>query len=279
MKYIILGRTGSGKTKLADTLAANGLMLSKSSTTRKPRSEEDRKHYHFLTREEAAAIPESEKLLPTVLNGELYFSSKHMLEQADVIILDPKGMKEICGLYPDVSFRAVYIKADKDTAEEHAISRSSNPDAERSVFLNRYESENRQFSEFEEQLKNRDYTTWPSNLSAAHVYTNTFEESCLQEITQSLLQYRRQHANLMKIVDQCADLGVVRSDVPGKIDLWMEADATHEHPYKVQLAHDLFTDRLMGDDTGLAMTIRAWCSYGINLNLPDEITPVEQPEN
>lgn len=279
MKFIIMGRTGSGKSTFAELLTRQGMSLSKSSTTRKPRSEADKQNYNFLTREEAAAIPASEKLLPTTLNGELYFSARHMLEQSDILILDPKGAKEICNMYPDTCFHIAYICADKQMAMEHAMNRSDNPEAEQETFCRRYDSEAAQFDAFEQENENHTFHAWPYNMRAVHTYKNDFTPEFLCRIANNIIQYKKQHENLSNITQQCLDLGVLEMSEPEKIDLWMEADDTHEKPYVRHVSTDIFADILMEDDEGLANTIRAWCSYGIQLGQPDDLQPVEEPEN
>lgn len=277
MKYVIVGRTGSGKSALADILAANGLDLLKSCTTRAPRSEEDKTRYTFLSREQADAIPDEEKVLPTTLNGELYFSSSHALELADVMILDPKGLMEICALYPDTSFHAVHVVADYDKSAEHACRRADDPEKAMEIFRNRYRSESEQFDKFEAQCKNGDHKDWPENLAAIQNYNNDFTQNCAQAMAEYLLHYKKQHDNITALVQQCADLDIlsIPKEYPDKVTVWMNEDSEHPAVWPRHLSPERFADVVIRDDEGLASLVRAWCGCGIHLGIPDELQPVE----
>ena len=69
MKILIVGRTSSGKDSLQDLLVKNyGWSFVKSMTTRPKRHPDEHGHI-FISKEEAAAIPQHEKAAWTVING------------------------------------------------------------------------------------------------------------------------------------------------------------------------------------------------------------------
>ena len=70
IKYIILGRTCSGKDKFAEKLRETGLNFKKSFTTRPRRENENDNYYHFITDKEYDALPD--KILETENNGYKY---------------------------------------------------------------------------------------------------------------------------------------------------------------------------------------------------------------
>lgn len=106
LKLIIVGRSCTGKSTLAGMLAEKGLTVLKSYAVRKPRWDSE-DSYHFITEEEASAM--ENKVLETVIRGTHYFTTAKDIMESDVLILDPKGMKEAAELFSEIAFRVVYL--------------------------------------------------------------------------------------------------------------------------------------------------------------------------
>lgn len=143
---LIVGRTCVGKDTLTNALIKKGgLKMLKSYTTRPKRYESENTHI-FINPALAGHIVD--KVATTRINGYEYFATKDQLINNDIYIIDPYGIKTLLTHCPDISFQIIHVTAPKTLSKQKAINRSNNPD-ESTVFEKRYESENRQFSEFE----------------------------------------------------------------------------------------------------------------------------------
>jgi len=110
-KFIIVGKSGVGKdyiTKIFEDLGKERLVTY---TTRPQRYPGEDTH-KFITEQEAASFANSEKYLRTSVAQHEYFTTLEDVKKADVIILDPAGVKEILSRMPDQTFHLIYINAD-----------------------------------------------------------------------------------------------------------------------------------------------------------------------
>lgn len=88
---LLVGKSGSGKTTIAEYLEKNyGMKMLESYTTRKPRYEGERGHT-FITYEEYIHLPN--KIGTTYFDGKYYCCTQEQCETADVYIIDPDGVK------------------------------------------------------------------------------------------------------------------------------------------------------------------------------------------
>lgn len=146
MKYLIVGRTASGKSYFADLLKKEGFKIAKSTTTRPKRDDED-DAYHFISSDKAETI--SEKIAATTHNGYEYFLTNEEIENSDVIIVDPAGVIDIANAYPKTAFALLHITADSEVRKFRFASRDkNNPNAFRAFDL-RNQDEDEMFTEFE----------------------------------------------------------------------------------------------------------------------------------
>ncbi|MCM1295879.1 MAG: hypothetical protein NC311_10085 [Muribaculaceae bacterium] len=95
MKVIIVGRSHTGKNTLAEILSCRfGLKVLKTCTSR-PRRWPDEDTYHFYTPEEAARIPDGDKLFRTTrVDGCERWADRSEFLDSDIAILDPPGAAE-----------------------------------------------------------------------------------------------------------------------------------------------------------------------------------------
>ena len=98
MMYLIIGRTGSGKTHLANLLERHGLSRVKSRTTRAPRSKSE-DGYIFVNEDDAAAC--QNRITDTVINGATYYTTPDDLGEKDFYVIDPIGAKKLAEAMPD----------------------------------------------------------------------------------------------------------------------------------------------------------------------------------
>lgn len=175
MKLLIVGRTGTGKDTLKEELIKLGITFSKSSTTRARRFPEENT-YHFLTEEEAAAIPKKDKFIWTTKDGKEYFSDRTEVEKAEALVVDPKGVYELLSFMPSTYFVIVYLYTDNRTEQKKmAMMRSEDPKKAADIFESRYSSEDNMFTKFENKIKNGCFH--PRNLKAIYLKKNNYDRA------------------------------------------------------------------------------------------------------
>lgn len=187
MKFLILGRTATGKDTLAKILHDKYNWTFVNSITTRPKRTENEDTHIFMTEDEANKIPEESRVASTIINGYQYFATKEQLEISDGYIIDPNGLYALLNNLPDEQFVLIYMKAkDKTQQRFHALARNGE-DAknELSTFNKRYESENYQFVEFEIALStNKIYSN--DNIVLVCEYLNTYDNISLNYFAEAL---------------------------------------------------------------------------------------------
>lgn len=146
----VAGRNSAGKSLIAKKVAeALGLNVVKSYATRKPRPEELKKGFencdHIFVSDE-----EYDKLenitAETEINGARYCTTQEVLDNSDIYVIDPKGIKDLkerCGSrYKILQF---YIYADADKRAARFVARGET----KAKFEAREQSEDEQFCNYE----------------------------------------------------------------------------------------------------------------------------------
>jgi hypothetical protein len=147
IKYIVIGRTCSGKKTLLKSLKSHGIRVNRSFTTN---PDADAEIYEIISEKRAAEI--ENKLFIKNFGDCVYFTTKERFEACHVISLDVNGLKAACEAYPAYAFRIVNAQmADDDrltsfiskipveekiTAEEDFVTRCREEDAEMTEFEN-----------------------------------------------------------------------------------------------------------------------------------------------
>lgn len=149
-KIMIVGRSGSGKDTVASYLTNKYGLKQLCSTTTRPRRYPGEDTHIFVSEDEANTM--TDRVAETVINGYQYFATRQQLEECDVYVIDPAGLKYMIEKAPDVPICIAYIDANEETRMNRALSRAADPLKEKDVFLKRQESENEQFSNFENNM-------------------------------------------------------------------------------------------------------------------------------
>lgn len=146
----VAGRNGSGKSLIAKKVAETlGLNVVKSYATRKPRPEELEKglencDHIFVSDEEYDKLENI--TAETKINGARYCTTQEILDNSDIYVIDPKGIKDLkerCGSrYKLLQF---YIYADADKRAARFVARGET----KAKFEAREQSEDEQFCDYE----------------------------------------------------------------------------------------------------------------------------------
>lgn len=116
--YLLVGRSGSGKSTVADILAEkHGWKVLQSYTTRKPRFPGETGHT-FVTKEEFDVL--QNKCAYTMFSGNEYCATDDMVDDSDVYIIDPAGVEFFVEAYKG---RRTPICVVIDLLEEEAAAR------------------------------------------------------------------------------------------------------------------------------------------------------------
>lgn len=248
MINLIAGRTGRGKDWFAKILENNGFKLLKSYSTRKPRFEGEDTHI-FITNEEADAIPATEKVATTEINGVKYFATKQQLEECNVYIIDPKGIYELAKNCPDEDFHLLYITADDDEARQHAIDRATDSDNEVAIFDSRFAAEDEQFTAFEKQLElydARKENDIPKNINVVHLIKNDFDDE-FAKCALGIVKFDKARTNMLEIVNWCIENNqLIKTDDEGKILVTFVGDKEKTDVY---VSKDVFIDLMTVNDS------------------------------
>lgn len=146
----VAGRNSAGKSLIAKKVAeALGLNVVKSYATRKPRPEELQKglencDHIFVSDEEYDKLENI--TAETEINGARYCTTQEILDNSDIYVIDPKGIKDLkerCGSRYKLLQFYIYADADKRTARFVARGES------KAKFEAREQSEDEQFLDYE----------------------------------------------------------------------------------------------------------------------------------
>ena len=94
--YLFCGPSGSGKSTIARMLEKDGYSQVYSYTTRKQRNEEDKEHI-FISEEEFKNL--QNLVAYTYYNGKHYGATEQQVDEADIYVIDPQGIKELLQKY------------------------------------------------------------------------------------------------------------------------------------------------------------------------------------
>ena len=147
---IICGKTNFGKSTLKNALLQHGFESIVTYTTRSPRlGEVNGVDYHFVSEEEYSEINKSKEFCAyTEINGYKYATTLEELSESDIYVIDPAGaeyLKAYCG--DRFKFVEIYFSSPFELAKSRYIKR----DGDEESFYSRYNSEDKQFSEYEKK--------------------------------------------------------------------------------------------------------------------------------
>lgn len=170
--YLIVGRSGSGKTTIAEELEKKyGLKSIQSYTTRHKRSENETGHI-FVTDEEFDKLTDMVAYTEFGFPPYRYCATTEQVETHDLYIIDPKGIEYFKEHYKgNKSIKVIYINVSVSTAIDRMRKRGDFQQA-----LNRASNDMAAFYDYVHGIKTADYTIDNNDIT-------------LEEATEKLYKY------------------------------------------------------------------------------------------
>lgn len=212
MKYLIVGRTSSGKDYLAKKLVQRGLKQVISYTTREKRTPNEDTHI-FITKDEAETYPMEDKVARTVIDDAEYFATRQQVNESDIYIIDPRGLDMLVANMPETEFQVIYVKADDDMNRKiNAVKRADDKIKAEEKFMSRDADEDEQFSEFEDKIFNRmdSEACFPNNVNTVLIYTNDYSDENVTTYAEKLVNRKKQIEHMTAVVAECLELGLLQ---------------------------------------------------------------------
>lgn len=156
--FCIMGRTCSGKTTLAKTVAETLHMKVLRSYTTRPMREGENEYTsdHIFISDDEVKLFQGKIAAYTEINGYKYFVTKDMVMNSDIYVVDPNGYKILVDTVKrkNMKIKLIPIYIDVDVADQER--RFRNRGNTRDEFWKRYKSETEQFDKFEEEIDDFD---------------------------------------------------------------------------------------------------------------------------
>ena len=152
MIYLVVGRTGSGKDYLANQLCNTFNLVQLKSFTTRPKRTNDEDTHIFITESESKNY--EDRVAETVINGYEYFATRHQVYTSDIYLIDPNGIKTLLQNMPEAQFTIIYVTTLDYIRKQSAINRVGFTTTNIDIINSRDESENEQFSLFENDYLN-----------------------------------------------------------------------------------------------------------------------------
>lgn len=170
--FLFVGRTASGKSSIARAVCdIFDLKQVKSYTTRpmRPKEKENPNQcdHYFITDNEVPKYS-NDMVAYTEINGYKYFTTKEVLLNSDIYVIDPVGI-DYLKLHTnpnEFEFITVYFRVPKPVAKYRAKERGEDLE----VFESRYESEDKQFKDFENHM------AWDYHILNDHDFGNAVRQ-------------------------------------------------------------------------------------------------------
>ena len=170
-KIIPMGRSGVGKDFFATLLEEMyGYSQLRSYTTRPRRTPTENTHV-FINDEQANQL--TDRVAETLIDTYQYFATREQFMDCDIYTLDPKGLYSLKEHAPEVPVCVIYVEASPEIRLQRAKDRAADPVKAEEIFKSRTASENEQFSDFEELIKNEEnFAKEFPNVRIATVFNN-----------------------------------------------------------------------------------------------------------
>lgn len=136
MKIILIGASGSGKDTIANYLNKTYNLTTVKSYTTRPKRTPDEDTHTFVDFEEYQKIKEKDKIAETYYNEHRYCATIQQLENADIYIIDKKGLDTLRKLYKK-PFKVFYIDVNEEERYKRLCIRDNEKKAKERILNDR----------------------------------------------------------------------------------------------------------------------------------------------
>lgn len=280
MKFIVLGRSASGKDALAARLGGYGLKVLKTYTDRPCRGPSDKDAHVFVKPEDVGSY--GDRCLEACFGGHRYFARKADVETSDVLILEPSGMSEVCGLYPDEIFYVLdVVPADPAEADRRYMSRfkglsDEELEAEKTRLAGRRKEEDALFGPVEAALRGKeDSGLVPQNVGRSYVLENKYDPTEMDGAAKAFAAMKRQFDNTVVVAAQMSAVGIFYVEPDGNRPVLRmgEGPAAVDRPVSL----DMLAMTLLNNDALFCDAMRKWlgCEFP-SFPVPTEVKYLAQ---
>lgn len=125
--YLIVGRSGSGKTTIVNELCRRYGYVPLSSYTTRPKRSENEEGHEFISKEQFDAL--KGMLAYTKFNGFEYCATQEQTDHSDLYVIDPKGILFMLEKYhSDRPVKVIGIHVPTRELEQRMLARGDTPD-------------------------------------------------------------------------------------------------------------------------------------------------------
>lgn len=193
IKFIIVGKQASGKTKLLKGFENKGLKVLKSHTDRPKRNKEDN---DYIFHKKIVGFPKN-SILKTTLGDYKYYTTPKDINNSDVMILDPKGAIEVIKKYKNIDFIVIYVNPNENIRKDKLKERLN-----RDYIIDRENIEKYTFKGFDNMLKTKEMyeDIWLPNMALINIFENSYDEKEIKSFVDLSLRQRDFMNSLSKII-------------------------------------------------------------------------------
>lgn len=256
MKFVIIGRTATGKHYLAEKLAAKGLTVAKVYTTNTDTPKEAC-YPEVITDTQAAAIPPETMFSMASEDNTSTFMLLTDAAEADVVILHPDDLTRFNEAFPSEPLHIIHMVC-LDSTQQDAIERA-HPRGYGKSLKDRQIEESPAYSQWEQRLAAKD--TFGMNQMIIITLDNDYKEETMDAFIEQLMRNMKIRENVKDILRSSIDLGLIPTDDTGNIVV----QYLEPQPHSAAVTMDMFYDLLVNDPMHFTAVMTNWLAFATDV--------------
>ena len=227
MKYLIMGRTASGKDALADLLCDHYGFSRVVSCTDRPRRDGEGDTHRFMDADAVSAVlaarPDPDDpdavVASTTVGRHRYFATRSQVEDASLYVIDPPGVERLARAMPQTLFQVVYLTVPKavEPRRRDLFIKREGGDHAGTVYDERCRAEEPRFTRIDAFLKARAdgrYVdpVFPANVDVIRSIENTYDHEVMESIAHDLAVAVNTHDRMESLVRYALSVGILSTD-------------------------------------------------------------------
>lgn len=238
LRYLIIGKIGSGKTYLANQFINAGLKKAITYTTRPKRENEDIKSHHFV--DNVLLVPH--RLAETAIDNYYYFVNPSELYRSSFFVTSPNLIIDLAKNTPEINYRIIYIKASEFIRRQRFIKQFGL--SKINDFYKQNAIDNKVFGQFE-QIVSSHTINLPINIHNIYQCDNSdFANSDLTKSINSLVESYHLENHLGELVKKAARLNIIQTNSENKFPL---RKFINHQPHTNYVSSSVYTAYLLDD--------------------------------